>query len=90
MVLVVFVVIACYRFIKGAVSTAEFLYELWLFYAIVGLTFGSFAFTMNILRFLDDKKAGYAQSLIIPLFYLPILCVFTLFLYRKLIDLYLQ
>lgn len=86
--LIVLVSYSGYKFIKRHISTIEFLFELWLFYTIVGLTFGSFVFVINILRYLDDKELGYSQALTIPLFYFPIFCIATFFLYRKLVSEY--
>ena len=81
------VVHAGYKLIKGVIDTVELMFALWLFYAVVGLTFGSLAFTINELRYLEDNSLGYAQSLIIPLFYLPIFCILTFVLYRKVSNL---
>lgn len=75
-----------YKFLKGLTDTIEFLFRLWLFYTVVGLTFGSFVFVINELRYLNDDTDERSHSLIIPLFYLPIFCALTMFLYRKLIT----
>ncbi len=79
---------AGYKFVKGTSDTIEFLFSLWLFYTIVGLTFGSLAFVINELRYFDDDSVGHSQALIIPLFYLPIFCILTFFLYRKLTNMF--
>jgi len=86
LVLIVLIAYSGHKFIKGVITTIEFMYGLWRLYAVVGLTFGSLVFILNVIRYLDDKELGYVQWLIIPLFYFPILCVITLFLYKKIID----
>ena len=86
LVLIVLIAYSGHKFIKGVITTIEFMYGLWRLYAVVGLTFGSLVFILNVIRYLDDKELGYVQWLIIPLFYFPILCVITLFLYKRIID----
>ncbi len=44
------------------------------------------AFVINEIRYLDGTDIGHSQALIIPLFYLPIFCVLTFFVHRKLVN----
>jgi len=88
MAIAVIMFISGFKFLKGMTETVEFLFSLWLFYTVVGLTFGSLAFAINELRYLNGDSLGHSQALVIPLFYLPVFCILTFFLYRKLTNTY--
>ncbi len=58
---------------------------IWLLYTVVGLTFCSFAFVTNLVSHLNGYPKAYSQGLIVALFYIPFLCVFSLYLHIKLL-----
>lgn len=66
------------------ISKKIVVFSLWLFYFIVGGTFTGFSFIINMIHFLEGDKSAFSQGLIILSLYLPILCILTYCLYRKL------
>ncbi len=59
------------------------LVSLWLFFAVVGFTFVSFAFVINMISYLEGNIRALYQALCLVLFYFPAFVIFTLFVFHK-------
>ena len=59
------------------------LVSLWLFFAVIGFTFVSFAFVVNIIAYLEGSLHALYQALCLVLFYLPAFVIFTLFIFHR-------
>lgn len=81
------------KLISGDIDTKEcnllcvylilVVFALWLLYTFAGSGICSLSFVISLIHGFDGNSSAYAQGLIIPLFYLPIFCIFTFALYRN-------